>query len=46
MQEGPYYPFRAVGTRTSLASCLSGDRTEGFIGAKFDKVSVNKSAAP
>ena len=44
--QAPYYPFRGVGTRTSLANCLSGNRAEGFISAKFDKVSVNKSATP
>ncbi|HRI18180.1 MAG TPA: hypothetical protein PL196_06625, partial [Burkholderiaceae bacterium] len=42
----PYYPLRAVGTRTSLANCFSGDRTEGHIAAKIDKVSVNASAVP
>jgi hypothetical protein len=38
--------FRQIGTRTEMANCLSGNRTEGFIDAKFDAVSVNLSAAP
>ena len=44
--QAPYFRFRAIGTRTGMANCFSGSRTEGFIDAKFDKVSVNASAAP
>lgn len=42
----PYYTLRAIGTKTSMANCFGGNRTEGRISAKFDKVSVNASAAP
>lgn len=38
--------YRQIGTGTELANCFSGPRTEGYIDAKFDKVSVNKSALP
>ena len=41
-----FLPFRGVGNRTSMATCLSGNRTDGFMDAKFDTVSVNASAAP
>ncbi len=44
--QASYYPWRAIGTKTSMANCFSGDRTEGHVAAKFDKVSVNASAAP
>lgn len=44
--QAPFLPFKGIGTRTSMANCLSGDRTDGFIDAKFDNVNVNASAAP
>jgi hypothetical protein len=42
----PFLPLRQLGTRTNLANCLSGPRTEAFIDAKFDNFAVNQSAAP
>lgn len=42
----PFLALRAIGNRTSMANCLAGNRTDGFIDAKFDNVNVNASAAP
>ncbi len=44
--QAPWYALRGIGTRTSLANCLAGNRTDGFIDAKFDSINVNASAAP
>jgi hypothetical protein len=44
--QSPGVPFKRVGTRTDLASCLSNPRVTGYVDASFDNVSVNKSAAP
>lgn len=41
----PGLAFRQIGTRTRLQNCLAG-RTEGWIDARFDNLSVNASAAP
>lgn len=42
----PGNPFKAVGTRSSVASCASGPRAYGYIDARFDNVQVNASAKP
>lgn len=42
----PFLSLRQIGTRTNMANCFSGPRTEGFMDAKFDNISVNASAAP
>ena len=44
--QAPWYAFRGIGTRTSMANCLAGNRTDGFIDARFDTINVNASAAP
>jgi hypothetical protein len=41
-----FEPFRLLGTRTNMANCLSGPRTESYISAKFDNLAVNSSSAP
>lgn len=41
----PASTFRLIGTRTTVSHCMAG-RTEGFIDAKFDNISVNASALP
>lgn len=41
----PGVRFAVVGTRTTLAHCMAG-RTEGFMDAKFDNISLNASAVP
>lgn len=41
-----FEPFRLLGTRTSMANCLSGPRTEAYVSAKFDNLAVNTSSAP
>lgn len=38
--------FKGLQTRTILANCFSGPRTEATIEARFDNVAVNASAAP
>lgn len=42
----PFQGFRQLGTRTFVANCLNGPRTEAFVDAKFDNFSVNQTAAP
>jgi len=42
----PSMPFKQLGTRTSLESCFSGERTEGHIRGVFENFLVNASAAP
>lgn len=44
--QAPFLRFRQIGTRTVMANCFSGARTDGFIESRFDNVSVNASAAP
>jgi hypothetical protein len=41
----PASEYRLIGTRTTVAHCMAG-RTEGFMDAKFDNISVNASALP
>jgi hypothetical protein len=41
----PASSYRLIGTRTTVTHCMAG-RTEGFIDAKFDNISVNASALP
>lgn len=41
----PGVRFAVIGTRTTLAHCMAG-RTEGFMDAKFDNISLNASAVP
>lgn len=41
----PGLAFRQIGTRTRLQNCLAG-RTEGWVDARFDNISVNASALP
>jgi hypothetical protein len=40
----PSRPFKQLGTRTSLANCFSGQRTEGYVRGVFENFSVNASA--
>lgn len=42
----PAVPFKYVGTRTTVASCLSGPRAYAHIDARVDNVAVNASAKP
>jgi hypothetical protein len=42
----PAVPFKYVGTRTTVASCLSGPRAFAHIDARVDNVAVNVSAKP
>lgn len=42
----PSLPFKNVQTRTQLANCVSGERSTGYVSAKFDNVAVNASALP
>lgn len=44
--QAPYARFRQIGTRTLMANCFSGTRTDGFIDSRFDSINVNASAAP
>ncbi len=41
----PYQLVRLIGTRTQVASCLSGPRGVASVSAKFDNIAVNNSAA-
>lgn len=40
----PFQSFRQIGTRTQVASCLSGPRGEASVSARFDNFAVNNSA--
>lgn len=40
----PFLSFRQIGTRTQVASCLSGPRGEASVTARFDNFAVNNSA--
>lgn len=40
----PVTPFKQIGTRTQVASCLTGARGSASVSAKFDNFSVNNSA--
>lgn len=42
----PTFPSKDLSTRTRLAQCFSGPRTEGHIDVRFDNVQVNSSALP
>lgn len=41
----PASEYRLIGTRTTVSHCMAG-RTDAFIDAKFDNISVNASALP
>lgn len=42
----PVFAFKQMATRTQMANCMGGPRTQGDIEVRFDNVMVNTSALP